>query len=201
MSTRRMFSLIFGVYEALNYKPENHILVIGLDHAGKSTMLEYMKGQFGKQQSLPPDRITPTVGMNIAKFNYAGSHIMMWDLGGQLKMRSMWESYYDEADGVIFIVDAADPDRFEEARQTFLRVREDEKLSHIPIVIFANKQDKPGAQSVSGLNAEFFMTHGNRGQEVAQIFGVSAITGRGVDEALVHLVRQIKYQDTYATAR
>jgi ADP-ribosylation factor related protein 1 len=188
-----MFSLIFGFYEQLNYKPSQHILVIGLDHAGKSTMLEYMKGQYGKQPSLPPDRITPTVGMNIAKFSYAGSPIMMWDLGGQLKMRSMWERYYDEADGVIFIVDAADPDRFEEARQTYLRVKEDDKLASIPIVIFANKQDKPGAQSVSGLNAEFFMNHGARGQEVAQIFGVSAITGRGIDEALMYLTTQLEY--------
>ena len=108
-------------------------------------------------------------------------------------MRSMWERYYDEADGVIFIVDAADPDRFEEARQTYLRVKEDDKLASIPIVIFANKQDKPGAQSVSGLNAEFFMNHGARGQEVAQIFGVSAITGRGIDEALMYLTTQLKY--------
>ena len=191
-----MFSLIFGLYDAISYKPTQNILVIGLDHAGKSTMLEYMKGQYSKQASLPPDRITPTVGMNIAKFTYSGSNIMMWDLGGQLKMRALWEKYYDDADGVIFIVDAADPARFEEARQAFYRVREDDKLSSIPVVIFANKQDKPSAVSVSGLNTEFFMRNGNMGQEIAHIFGVSAITGRGLDEAFLHLLNQVKYYNS-----
>ena len=114
----------------------------------------------------------------------------------QKKMRSMWQSYYEEADGVIFIVDASDPDRFEEAKQAFFRVREDEKLAHVPIVIFANKQDMPGAQSVSGLNTEFFMGPGGSGAEVCQIFGVSGLTGMGLDEAMHFFVNQMKYHNT-----
>ena len=182
-----MFSLISGFYNLLSTKPQQSILIIGLDHAGKSTMLEYMKSRYGKQASLPPERITPTVGMNIAKFDFGGSQIMLWDLGGQMKMRSMWEKYYEDADGVIFILDSADPSRNQEAKQAFDRVREDEKLMHVPIVVFANKQDMPGAQTVGSLGAEFNC------DGTTKIFGVSAITGRGVDEALTSILNSTTY--------
>ena len=181
-----MFSLLTGFYNALSTKPQQSVLIIGLDHAGKSTMLEYMKSRYGKQASLPPERITPTVGMNIAKFDFGGSQIMLWDLGGQMKMRGMWEKYYDDADGVIFILDSADPSRNKEAKQAFDRVREDDKLMQVPIVIFANKQDMPGAQTVGSLGAEFNC------DEATKIFGVSAITGRGVDEALTSILNSIQ---------
>ena len=182
-----MFSLISGFYNVLITKPQQSILIIGLDHAGKSTMLEYMKGRYGKQASLPPERITPTVGMNIAKFDFGGSQIMLWDLGGQMKMRGMWEQYYEDADGVIFILDSADPSRFHEAKQAFDRVRGDDKLAHVPIVIFANKQDMPGAQTVLSLGAEFHCDN------ACKIFSVSGLTGMGVDEALTSLLNSINY--------
>ncbi len=58
-------------------------------------------------------------GMNLAKLTWQGHPAVLWDLGGQIKMRSLWERYYEEADCVVFLVDAADLDRLGEAKRAF----------------------------------------------------------------------------------
>lgn len=55
----------------------------------------------------------------VAKIRYKGSQLVFWDLGGQSRMRRVWEAYYSEANCVVFVVDAADPGRLEDARQAF----------------------------------------------------------------------------------
>ena len=47
-------------------KVEVQVLILGLDHAGKTTLLEQMKGLFNKQPGIPPERIPPTIGLNSA---------------------------------------------------------------------------------------------------------------------------------------
>ena len=67
-----------------------------------------------------------------------------------MKMRGMWEKYYEDADGVMTrkIPRQRRPTRNQEAKQALDRLRDDDKLMHVPIVVFANKQDMPGAQTV-----------------------------------------------------
>lgn len=48
-----------------------------------------------------------------------GCFVIMWDLGGQVRMRSIWDKYYSDAHGVVFVLDAADVGRFEEAKLAF----------------------------------------------------------------------------------
>ncbi len=74
---------------------------------------------YGKAPGIPPDKIPPTIGMNLARLFYQGMQVIMWDLGGQLKMRSLWERYYDEAHAIVFLVDATDVGRLEEARLAY----------------------------------------------------------------------------------
>jgi ABC-type phosphate/phosphonate transport system ATPase subunit len=59
-----MFSLLQGFWQYLFAKPNLHVLIIGLDHAGKTTLLEKIKFVFGNQEGIPPAKIPPTVGMN-----------------------------------------------------------------------------------------------------------------------------------------
>ena len=68
--------------------------------------------------SLPLEKIPPTVGMKLAKISYHGSQIILWDLGGQIKMRGIWEKYYDEVDCVVY-VDSSDVSRLMEAKLVF----------------------------------------------------------------------------------
>jgi len=113
------FSLIQGFLQYLFAKPKVNILLIGLDHAGKTTLLERIKTQFGNMPGIPPDKIPPTIGMNLAKINYKGTQVIIWDLGGQIKMRNIWEKYYETAHAIIFMVDSADIGRLEEAKLAY----------------------------------------------------------------------------------
>jgi len=207
-----MFSLIFGFYNLLFSKPDIHVLVIGLDHAGKSTLLEHIKTVYSRVQGLPPDKITPTIGMNLGKFKHKGTQVVIWDLGGQLKMRAIWERYYDEAQSVVFVVDAADPARLHEAKAAYDAACASPALQDVPIMIFANKQDLPGAVSLHDI-AEIFYTPNEdtlagihnlsikklaaQNQAAARashrLFGISALTGRGVPEAMETLMTETKW--------
>ena len=163
-----------------------HVLIIGLDHAGKSTLLEKMKGVFTAKAGLPPEKINPTIGMNLAKIKYQGSQVVFWDLGGQLKMRSIWEKYYSEANCVIFVVDSADVSRFEEAKLAHDAACRNDYLSKVPVVIFANKQDLPGALSISDIAQQFEQFES--GFSPTKIFPISSITGDGIYEAISSVI-------------
>ena len=69
--------------------------------------------------------------------------VIFWDLGGQVRMRSIWEKYYAEAHGMIFVIDSADVGRMDEANLAFDAVRDHEELRGIPVLLLANKQDLP----------------------------------------------------------
>lgn len=117
MSTQ--FSLLSGFWKYLFTKPKINVLIIGLDHAGKTTILERIKTKFGHLPGIPVDKIPPTIGMNLAKIFFNNTQVIIWDLGGQIKMRNMWERYYDDANAIVFVVDSADITRLEEAKLAY----------------------------------------------------------------------------------
>ncbi|CAM9316709.1 unnamed protein product, partial [Ectocarpus sp. 8 AP-2014] len=81
------FSLIAGLIRYLFSKTEVNVLILGLDYAGKTTLLEQMKGIFKKVQGIPPSKIPPTVGLNVGKMDVGGCKLTFWDLGGQVRLR------------------------------------------------------------------------------------------------------------------
>jgi len=170
--------------------------------------LERIKSTYGLA-SLKPEQIPPTVGMNLARLNIKGNTVIFWDLGGQIKMRSMsnqsfsfntntftnfsillgmWEKYYDEADAVMFVVDSADIGRLEEAKLAYDSVCEHDSLSRVPVLTIANKQDLPGALSSNDLSINFYPIQDSA--EKSKVFAVSAITGQGFQEAINAVVAQ-----------
>ena len=139
-----MFSLIAGLLKWLFSKAEVHILILGVDHAGKTTLLEQMKGVFRKVEAgkgIPLEKIPPTVGLNIGRMDVGSSRAIFWDLGGQSSLRSIWDKYYSEAHGLMYVVDSADAARFEEAKAALDALLCHPHLSGIPLLFFANKQD------------------------------------------------------------
>ncbi|KAL4560488.1 hypothetical protein LXL04_032640 [Taraxacum kok-saghyz] len=111
-----MFSLFYGLWKYLVSKTEFHVVILGIDKAGKTTLFEKLKTQYSSLEGLPPDRIVPTVELNIGRIETSNSKLVFWDLGGQSGLRSIWEKYYEEAHAVIFVVDASCPSRFEESK-------------------------------------------------------------------------------------
>lgn len=181
-----MLSLIAGFWNQIFDKPSLHVLVIGLDHAGKTTILEKIKSKFSHTPGLPPGKIPPTVGMNLAKIHLRGSRVIFWDLGGQKKMRSMWERYYAEANAVIFVVDSADLVRLEEAKLSFDSVCDNDWLSDVPVITIANKQDLAGALTPGDLAINFYAI--NDAAERKRVFAVNAILGEGIEDCISAVV-------------
>ncbi|KAK3447229.1 hypothetical protein EUGRSUZ_A02800 [Eucalyptus grandis] len=135
-----MFSLFYGLWKYLFTKTEYHVLILGIDKAGKSTFLEKLKSIYLNTESLPPDRIVPTVGLNIGRIEVSNTKLVFWDLGGQPGLRSIWEKYYEEAHAVVFVIDAASPSRFEDSKSSLEKVLRNEDLQGAPLLILANNR-------------------------------------------------------------
>ena len=122
-----------------------HIAILGLDSAGKTTVLYRM--QFNEFVNT-----VPTKGFNSEKVKVSlGGHrtvtFHFWDVGGQEKLRPLWKSYTRRTDGLVFVVDAAEGERMEEAKVELHRITRSAENQGIPVLVLANKQDLNGAMS------------------------------------------------------
>lgn len=113
---------------------EAKLLVLGLDNAGKTTLLK----QLSKED---PKGTEPTQGFNVKTLNHDGFKLNVWDIGGQKKIREYWVNYYDNVDGIVFLIDSSDEERVKECKETFMFLMDVDKLEKVPILVFANKQD------------------------------------------------------------
>ena len=116
-----MFSLLGGCFEFMLRKEELHVLIIGLDKGGKTTLLERLKTLYCDLPGLEADQVLPTVGLNLAHFQALGTPLLCWDVGGAAGLRSIWSKYYAECHALVFVVDAADRGRLEEAKAAMER--------------------------------------------------------------------------------
>ena len=102
-----MGNLITSVWSKLfNFNQDVRILMVGLDAAGKTTILYKLK----LGELVMP---IPTIGFNVEEVTYKNITFTMWDVGGQKKLRDMWRFYYDNCNAVIFVVDSSDHARIE----------------------------------------------------------------------------------------
>eukprot|EP00126_Sphaerothecum_destruens_P010178 Sdes_comp20684_c0_seq5m16198 len=116
---------------------EMRILMLGLDSAGKTTILYKLK--LGQSVTT-----IPTVGFNVETVTYKNVKFNVWDVGGQDKIRPLWRHYYSGTQGLIFVVDSADLERIDEARLELHRIMNDREMKDAIILVFANKQDLHG---------------------------------------------------------
>lgn len=115
-------------------------LRLGLNNSGKTAILYRLK--FGEYFDT-----TPTVSFNVETVTVNKKRLKIWDVGGNDKQRPLWKSYLRRCDGIIFVVDSSDEIRMEEAKHELLAIEKSPGMTHVPIVILANKQDIPGALS------------------------------------------------------
>ncbi|CAH1419890.1 uncharacterized protein LOC111915907 [Lactuca sativa] len=181
-----MFSLFYGLWKYLVSKTEFHVLILGIDKAGKTTLLEKLKTQYSSLEGLPPDRIVPTVGLNIGRIETSNTKLVFWDLGGQSGLRSIWEKYYEEAHAVIFVVDASCPSRFEDSKSALEKVLRHEDLQGAPLLILANKQDL--ADAVSAEELAQYLDLKKLDERAYTFEAVSGYDGTGITETVNWLV-------------
>merc|ERR1712014_71769 len=121
---------------------EMRILMVGLDAAGKTTILYKLK--LGEVITT-----IPTIGFNVETVEYKNIRFTVWDIGGQDKIRRLWRHYYVGTQGLIFAVDSNDRDRVEDAREELMKVLDDDEMRDAILLVFANKQDLPKAMSAA----------------------------------------------------
>uniref|UniRef100_A0A915KMZ7 ADP-ribosylation factor n=1 Tax=Romanomermis culicivorax TaxID=13658 RepID=A0A915KMZ7_ROMCU len=160
------------------------ILMLGLDAAGKTTILYKVK--------LNEQVVTiPTIGFNVETVDLGkGVSFTVWDVGGQETLRPLWRHYFQNSRGLLFVVDSSDKDRFGEAADELARILNDDTMDGVPVVVMANKQDLPGAASCSeimnALRLDGFRTH------KWHIESCCAVSGVGVYESMFEMARLVK---------
>lgn len=169
-------------------------MILGLDNSGKTTFLESLKQIFTPNaKHTPADRITPTVGQNVATIPVEKMLLKFWDVGGQETLRSLWQEYFPHLHGIIFVVDSTDRKRLEECRDALLKIVTDELVEGVPILMLANKQDVEDHLEVQDVKELFNPIAEHLGARDSRVLPVSAIKGEGVKEAVewlgIRLVR------------
>lgn len=134
LSLSRLFSRLFG-------KREMRILMVGLDAAGKTTILYKLK--LGEVVTT-----IPTIGFNVETVEFKNISFTVWDVGGQDKIRPLWRHYFSNTHGIIFVVDSNDRERIVDAKEELHRMLGEDELRDAVLLVFANKQDLPNAMSV-----------------------------------------------------
>ncbi|CAA6668591.1 unnamed protein product [Spirodela intermedia] len=185
-----MFSLFYGLWKYIFSKTEFHVLILGIDKAGKTTLLEKLKSLYSNSEGLPSDRIVPTVGLNIGRIEVANAKLVFWDLGGQVGLRTIWEKYYEEAHAVIYVIDAACPSRFEDSKSALEKILRHEDLRGAPVLILANKQDLSGATSAEEVAR--YLDLKELDDRLYMFEAVSAHEGMGIKAATEWLVGVIE---------
>ncbi|XP_019630897.1 PREDICTED: ADP-ribosylation factor-like protein 2 [Branchiostoma belcheri] len=161
---------------------EVRLLMLGLDNAGKTTILKKFNGE-------DINTISPTLGFNIKTLEHRGFKLNVWDVGGQKSLRSYWRNYYESTDGLIWVVDSADKRRLDDCKKEMQALLLEERLAGATLLVFANKQDLPGAlpaqQIREVLELDGITTHH------WLIQGCSAVTGENLLQGMDWIIDDI----------
>lgn len=107
-----------SLFDSINSNQTLQIVMLGLDSAGKTTVLYRLK--FDQYLNT-----VPTIGFNCEKIRGTGKakgvQFLVWDVGGQEKLRPLWRSYTRCTDGIVFVLDSVDVERMEEAKIELMR--------------------------------------------------------------------------------
>ena len=132
-------------------QPQFQVVVMGLDNAGKTTMLHTMKNRQGGQIEMT----IPTVGLNVKTLEFQGSAkfltLQAFDLGGRNNFRPLMRHWFAKTDGIILVVDSNDRRRLEDAKFELHRILAEDNLYGKPLLVLANKQDLTGAAKMSDM--------------------------------------------------
>ncbi|KAL1060708.1 hypothetical protein V6Z11_1Z076700 [Gossypium hirsutum] len=158
--------LFTKLFSSLLGNKEARILVLGLDNAGKPLFFGLVADrlQMGEVVSTIPS--------------------------GQTSIRPYWRCYFPNTQAIIYVVDSSDTDRLVIAKEEFHAILEEEELRGAVVLIFANKQDLPGALDAAAVT-EALELHKLKSRQWA-IFKTSAIKGEGLFEGLDWLSNTLK---------
>ncbi|KAJ9436099.1 ADP-ribosylation factor-like protein 5 [Diplonema papillatum] len=176
--------LMSKVWSRLFGNKDYKIVIIGLDNAGKTTILYSLHlGEVVVTQ--------PTIGSNVEEIKHKNINMVCWDLGGQESLRPDWGLYYIDTQALIMVVDSADTERIPVVRDELFHMLQHPELKTARILVYANKQDVPGAldqEEISNqLNLHKIVEHEWHVQACCALTGEGLADGMDwVAERIVH---------------
>ena len=162
------------------YHKEARILLLGLDGAGKTTILY----KFKLDETIST---IPTIGFNVETVQFNKINMTMWDVGGQNKIRPLWKHYYNGSSALIWVMDCADSDRLEEVKEELQSLLRD--VPDVPLLVLANKADLT-ALSANDL-VDRLQLRSWVGTRKWYIQPTCALRGEGLHEGMIWLCDQL----------
>lgn len=127
---------VLSWFDGLFAKKKANIVMVGLDAAGKTTILIKLKLNQVQETA-------PTIGFNVETVEYRNVAFNVWDVGGQQRLRTLWKHYYEGANAVIFVIDSNDRARLGDAKQEIEGLLTEPMLAGAALLVLCNKQDLP----------------------------------------------------------
>mmetsp|Transcript_19127 Transcript_19127/g.24148 ORF Transcript_19127/g.24148 Transcript_19127/m.24148 type:complete len:180 (-) Transcript_19127:2704-3243(-) len=166
----------------LGVPKEVRVLMVGLDSAGKTTVLYHLK--LGKAINT-----TPTLGYKVETVRYQNIAFTVWDVGGQSRIRPLWRHYNKNSHAIVFVLDSNDKERISEAKEEIQNILSDVK-EETSLLVLANKQDLCNAMGEQEIYDKLnLQSHSTRKVRVQL---TCAVTGEGLSEALEWLYYSVK---------
>jgi len=187
--------------------------LLGLDNAGKTTLLEQIKALYSPHLH-PNLKTVPTVGQNVSTVDLSDMYLKIWDVGGQHTLRGLWQSYYKSCHAIVFVIDSSDvgdadierlskrnleeeEGRLGECKLVLEDVLQNGDTEGVPLLVLANKQDREDCVEVVRIKEGLVrkVIEGEKGSSVrdSRVLPLSALTGTGVKEAIEWLRSRIKW--------
>ncbi len=163
---------------------ELRILMLGLDNAGKTTVVK-------KFLDKDTSTISPTLGFQICPIQFRGLTLNIWDIGGQQTLRSFWRNYFESTDGLIWVVDSNDVGRLNDCKEELHKILMEERLAGASLLIFLNKVDIPTALSADEIEAILDVQAIRNQKRHVKLVRCSAMTGEGLLTGVEWIVSDI----------
>ncbi|KAK9990401.1 hypothetical protein SO802_025386 [Lithocarpus litseifolius] len=167
----------------LSAKNEKNLKSVSISSSGKTTIVLKINGE-------DTSVISPTLGFNIKTITYQKYTLNVWDVGGQKTIRSYWRNYFEQTDGLVWVVDSSDLRRLDDCKMELDNLLKEERLSGASLLILANKQDIKGALTPEEI-AKVLNLEAMDKTRHWQIVGCSAYTGEGLLEGFDWLVQDV----------
>ncbi|XP_010000410.1 PREDICTED: ADP-ribosylation factor-like protein 10 [Chaetura pelagica] len=155
------------------------VLVLGLDGAGKSSILHYICSRTAREH------MAPTRGFNSAQLCIEGLEMDLLEVGGSQNLRSYWPLYLGQAHVLVFVVDSVDRPRLGTARQELHTLLATEP--RLPLVVLGNKQDKSDALSMAELWEELALHTLSEQREVFLLPTSATWASLSTDTSILHV--------------
>ncbi|XP_041937546.1 ADP-ribosylation factor-like protein 11 [Alosa sapidissima] len=167
-----------------NQQKPVQVLLMGLDSAGKSTLLFHLLQGVIMETS-------PTVGFNVGTLDLDKKTSMtVWDIGGQSTMRTNWKYYMEGCKALVFVVDSSDRKRMGEAQKALKKILSDANMKDVPLMVLANKKDLPNSMTIREVSNQLDLP--SYKERTWEIQGCSAVKGLGLQQAFLSLAKLIR---------